>query len=86
MADTCADFVAEFNRLNVKLPLKLSPYEMGDIIDSEGRHVCICDPNCERPNEDAVAIALYRQSGQCLHRLQHKNRPNDLEVLLQNQD
>jgi hypothetical protein len=57
MPDTCADFLVEFDRLKIKLPLKLSPYDIGDIIDSDGRHVCICDLNCERPDEDAVAIA-----------------------------
>lgn len=54
---TCADFLAEFDRLKIKLPLKMSPYNIGDIIDSDGRHVCICDINCERPDQDAVAIA-----------------------------
>ena len=58
MPDIEADLLAEFDRLKIKLPLKLSPYDMGDIIDSDGRHVCICDFNCERHHEEAVAIAL----------------------------
>jgi hypothetical protein len=58
MPDACGDFLAEFDRLKIKLPLKLSLYDIGDIIDSDGRHVCICDLNCERPNQDAVAIAV----------------------------
>jgi hypothetical protein len=57
MPDTCRDFLAVLDRLKVKLPLKLSPYDMGDIIDSDGRHVCICDAHCERTNEEAVALA-----------------------------
>ena len=76
MPDAGADFVAEFNRLKVKLPLKLSPYNIGDIIDSDGRHVCICDLTCERPDQDAVAIAgcIVRTVNACT-RYNTKTRP-----------
>ena len=59
MPDTPAGaaFRAEFDRLNVKLPLQLSPYDIGDVIDANGRHVCICDLNCQRTLEDTVALA-----------------------------
>jgi hypothetical protein len=57
MPEIWTGFLAEFDRLKIKLPLKLSAYDIGDVIDSNGRHLCICDVNCERSDQEAVAIA-----------------------------
>jgi hypothetical protein len=76
MPEIWTGFLAEFDRLKIKLPLKLSPYDIGDVIDSNGRHLCICDVNCERSDQEAVAIAacIVRAINSCAATIQRQPR------------
>lgn len=44
---------------NVELPLRLSEMDIGVVLDRHGCDVFTVDVNNERPDEEAIAIALF---------------------------
>lgn len=44
---------------NVELPLRLSETDIGVVLDRHGCDVFTVDVNNERPDEEAIAIALF---------------------------
>lgn len=50
-------FEATLAALNVKLPVDLDPGFTGSIIDATGKQVLVVDPDSERSDAEATAIA-----------------------------
>ena len=57
--ETTEAFVQLLADQDVRLPVSLSPGELGVIVDANGRDVCTVDVNSERPDDQVLAIASW---------------------------
>lgn len=56
-AATTDEFADMLFNSGVLLPLRLCEEEIGSVLDDDGLEILVVDPNCERSDEDSVAIA-----------------------------
>lgn len=52
-------FAADLLAVNVRLPLSISPDCPASIIDADGRSFATIDMNRERPDAEAIKMALW---------------------------
>lgn len=56
---TTQDFVEALASLDVRLPLKLSPEDLGVLVDAHGRGIITIDVNSERDDAEVEQIAHW---------------------------